>query len=58
MVKYGCTKCGSELSEVHPPDDVYTVAKRFKEKDEAAIVIHVVCKKCMQRNTIFWVKPR
>ena len=58
MVKYGCTKCGYELYEVHSPDDVYTVAKRFKEKDEEAIVIHVVCKNCLQQNTIFWVKTR
>ena len=25
--------------EVHPPDDIYTVAKRFKEKDEKALFI-------------------
>ena len=58
MAKYGCIKCGYELHEVHPPDDVYTVAKRFKDKEEEALKIEVACTNCNHRNTIFWVKKK
>ncbi len=54
---YGCVRYGHELYEVYPPDDVYTVSKRFKDRDEEAIRIQVVCEKCKHKNTIFWVKP-
>jgi hypothetical protein len=56
MVKYGCIKCGAELYELYPPDDVYTVAKRFREKEEEAIKIEITCAKCRLKNTIFWVR--
>ena len=56
MVKYGCIKCGTELYEVHPPDDVYTVAKRFKGREEEGIRMEITCTKCRHRNMIFWVK--
>ncbi len=54
--KLGCIKCGYELYDVHPPDEVYTFAKRFKDKDEKAIKIEVACKNCNHMNSLFWVK--
>ena len=58
MAKYGCIKCGAELYEVLPPDDVYTTAKRFKEKEEEAFRIEVICTNCRYRNTFFCVKSQ